>query len=216
MKALSLISIRGDAPNERLVIRFRRRRNPPQCCMLSRPCFCLLSGPQAKQISPVHAIWPAVAARVKTGELLFPGYYGASVNTAIKAVSTKLATPYSTRYTSHGFRMGSAQELKEKGSQWPVVAGVGEWRSLAFRGYVDTALDVERDMSRLLIGPDAISGEEEDVLAPGNGVPTRGASRWALVPRLLSLSAYSAADRYGFYDVIFSGGEIENGELTHP
>ena len=67
----------------------------------------------------------------------------------------KLGIPTFQSYTSHGFRRGAAQELKEKGSQWPIVDGVGEWRSLAFKGYVDTTLDVERDMTKLLIESEA-------------------------------------------------------------
>ena len=47
---------------------------------------------------------------------------------------------------------GVAQELKERGSQWPTVAGAGEWGSLAFRRYVDTAVDVSMEMDNLLIG----------------------------------------------------------------
>ena len=114
----------------------------------------------------MHAIWPAIAARVRPGELLFPGYYGANVNTTLKRVLSKLQAPYAQSYSSHGFRRGASQELKEKGSQWPTVMSLGTWRSLAFRGYVDTTLDVERDMSKLLIETDELSDEEE-VLTSG-------------------------------------------------
>ena len=62
-------------------------------------------------------------------------------------------------------------ELKENGSQRPIVAGVGEWRSLAFMGYVDTTLDVERDMSKLLIESEVLSDDEERAISLGNGVP---------------------------------------------
>ena len=165
MKALAPIAIRGDAPNERAVISSRRRKNPHQGCILSRPFFCLLSGPQANQLCPVHAIWPAIAARVKPGERISPGYYGANVNATLKDVLTKLATPYSTRYTSHGFRMGVGGRAQGEG-----VATVR--RRWCRTRYVDTALDVERDMSKLLIDSDAISDEEEDVLSLGNGVPS--------------------------------------------
>ena len=52
--------------------------------------------------------------------------------------------------------MGAAQELKEKGSHRSVVAGVGEWGSVAFCGYVATTLDVERYMSKKLIEKDEL------------------------------------------------------------
>ena len=66
-------------------------------------------------------------------------------------------------------RRGAAQGLKEKGSQRPVVACAGVWRPLAFRGYVDNTLDVERDMSKLLIETDILSDEEFEELTVGNG-----------------------------------------------
>ena len=80
----------------------------------------------------------------------------------------KLSIPYARSYSPHGFRRGAAQELKENGSQWPTVMGAGCWRSLAFRGYVDAALDVERDTSKLLIETDILSDEELEVRTVGN------------------------------------------------
>ena len=50
--------------------------------------------------------------------------------------------------------------MKEKGAQWPIVASVGEWRSLAFMGYVDISLDVARDMAKLLIEREELSEDE--------------------------------------------------------
>ena len=82
------------------------------------------------------------------------------MNTTIKAVLRKLGIPFAECYTSHGYRRGAAQELKERGSQWPVVASIGEWRSLAFMGYIDIAKDVARDMSKLLIECEALSDDE--------------------------------------------------------
>ena len=80
-----------------------------------------------------------------------PSFYGTNVNTTIKAVIAKLSVPHAKDYSSHGFRRGAAQELKKKGSQWPTVMGSGCRRSMAFRGYVDATLDVERDTSKLLV-----------------------------------------------------------------
>ena len=69
----------------------------------------------------------------------------------IKKVLEKLKVAQAHRYSSHGFRRGAAQELKERGSQWTTVAGAGGWRSVAFRWYVDTAEDISRAMAKLLI-----------------------------------------------------------------
>ena len=167
MNDKALIAFRGTAPA--LVLRLDRRKNLAHGCILPRPCFCALAQPKAKRLCPVRSIWPAIAARVRQGKLLFPGFYGTNVNTIIKAVLAKLSAPYAEGYSPHGFRRGAAQELKEKGSQRPTVMGVGFWRSLAFRGYVDTTLGVERDVSRLLIETDILADEELEVLTVGNG-----------------------------------------------
>ena len=79
----------------------------------------------------------------------------------------KIGTPYASIYSPQGFRRDATQELKSKGSQCPHRAGVGEWMSLAFRCYIDSARDVGRDMSKLLIGSAVRSNEE--VPTAGNG-----------------------------------------------
>ena len=76
---------------------------------------------------------------------------------------TSLA-PKATHRTA--FAVEKLTSLKRRGTQRPIVAGVGQWRSLASRGYVETALEVERDMSRLLIETEVLS-DEADVLAFG-------------------------------------------------
>ena len=112
MKAPPLVAIRGDKPIQCIFMRLLRRKNLPRGCILSRPCFCRLSGPRDKQLCPFHAIWPAIAARVRPGDLLFPGYYGENANTTIKAVLAKIGIAYARSYTCHGFRRGDAQELE--------------------------------------------------------------------------------------------------------
>ena len=151
MKDTSLIGLLGEPGAEFSVARFERRKNLSNGCILSRPCFRKLSSPKARKLFPGHAIWPAIAARVRPGDKLSPAFSSQKDNTTITAVLKKLEIPFAQSYASHGYGRGAAKELKEKGSQWPVVASVGEWRSLAFMGYVAIALDVARDMSKLLI-----------------------------------------------------------------
>ena len=160
MRDTALIGLRGPPGHECLVIRFLRRKNLPNGCILSRPCFCKLEAKSAKRLCPIHAFWPAIASRVKCGEELFSGFTPQNVNTTIKAVLHKLGVPHADCYTSHGYRRGAAQELKERGCQWPIVASLGEWRSLAFMGYLDIARDVARDMSKLLVECEQLSDEE--------------------------------------------------------
>ena len=99
--------------------------------------------------------------RVRTGEKLFPSYYATKTNNTLKAVLKKLDVPHAGKYSSHGFRRGAANELRATGSPWSVIATVGGWKSLAFRGYVDLTQEVDRDMAKLLIETEQLDSEPE-------------------------------------------------------
>ena len=115
MKALALTAIRGEMPNERLAIRFLLRANLPQGCILTRPCFCALSRSQDRNLCPVHAIWPAIAARVKPGELRFPGYYGTNVNAKIKAALAKIHATIRSKLHISWLSQRSSARIEGKG-----------------------------------------------------------------------------------------------------
>ena len=137
---------------------------------MARPCFCTLSNTKAHQLCPVHFFWPLITPRVRSGQLLFPSFYATKVNTTLKAVMSKLKIPHARQYSSHAFRRGAANELKTKGSQWSTVATLGDWRSLAFRGYMDLTQELDRDMAKLLIETEQLhSEEEEEVRSLGAG-----------------------------------------------
>ena len=57
--------------------------------------------------------------------------------------------PEAHRYSSHGFRSGTSQELKETGSPWSAVASLGILHSPAFRGYLDMSRGVEMGARQL-------------------------------------------------------------------
>ena len=139
---------------------FLRRKYPPDGRISHRPLFCNLAAPSATRLFPAHAFWPAIASRVKCGVKIPPCYSKQNFNTSIKAALEKLGIPHAERYTSHGYTPGAAQELKERGPQWPIVASLGKWRRLASMGYIDIAKDVARDMSKLLIECEQLSGDE--------------------------------------------------------
>ena len=128
---------------------------------MSRPCFCGLPARSAKAMCPVHAIWPAIAHRARPGEMIFPTFTATNANTIIKAVFAKLLISHAEKYSSHGFRRCAAQELKETGSKRAIVATLGDWKSLAFLGYVDLTDSVEQDMAKLLVETDPPSDEEK-------------------------------------------------------
>ena len=136
-KRTAVLGIRGAPPNESLILRLASRKNLPAGCILRRPCFCTLSKVLAHALCPVHFFWPAVRRRCPSGELLFPSITRRNVNEILRAILKKIELPYAERFSSHAFRRGAASELQSSGSQWSTVATLGDWRSLAFKGYVD-------------------------------------------------------------------------------
>ena len=156
----ALLAVRGAPPNESLTLRLASRKNLPAGCILRRPCFCTLTKVAAHALCPVHFFWPAARRRCQSGELLFPSITRRDVNDILREVLKKLELPYAERYSSHGFRRGAASELQSTGSQWSTVATIGDWRSLAFKGYVDLTNELSRDLSRLL-AEDVVLDEED-------------------------------------------------------
>ena len=145
-----------------LVAKLSYRKNLPGGCILRRPCFCNLASSRARLLCPIHVFWAAIRRRVDPGTPLFRAVNRGNFNRQLKAIFGRLCIPDADRYSSHGFRRGTAQELKESGSPWAVVASAGVWNSPAFRGYLDMARDVEVGVSRLFeVDPDSESDAEQ-------------------------------------------------------
>ena len=157
----ALIGLRGPEDDRMLVVRFSRRKNLPQGCIVPRPFFCKLSDTADRQLCPVHYFWPLIRRRIRPGDKLFPIFYFNKVNITLESVLLMLDIPHANRYSSHAFRLGAANELKSKGSQWPTIATLGGWRCLAFRGYLGLTLELDRDMSKILAEPDLIISDGE-------------------------------------------------------
>ena len=117
------------------------------------PCFCNHVGQEAKLrgLRPIHVWRRHVCCRVGAFQLLVTEVNHRDVIRVTKTVSRKLEAPREASYISHGFRRGASQEIKERGGHRAALADLGGWRSLAFRGRVDTTADISRDTHRLLI-----------------------------------------------------------------
>ena len=146
-KALICTAVVGGATF--LVTKFSWRKNMAGGCILRRPCFCSLGRRHATSLFPLHSFWAEIRRRVAPGELLFRAVNRGNFNRMLEAVCAQIHIPDAGRYSSHGFRRGAAQELKESGSPWAVVASAGVWRSPAYRGYLDMAKDVEMGVRSL-------------------------------------------------------------------
>ena len=128
----------------------------------SPPCFCQLTAKKATKLCPVHVFWAAVRRRVGPGQLLFQSITRRNFDRVLKAVLEKLGVPSADRYSSHGFRRWTPQELKETGPPWSAVASSGVWHSPAFRGYLNMSQGVELGVSHLLtVEFDSDSAEED-------------------------------------------------------
>ena len=99
-----------------LVMKFSFRKNLVYGCILRRPCFSSVRTQRAIALCPVHTFWPLIKARVRSGHLISPSMTWRNLNRIIKAALGRLLAPHSERYSSHAFRRGAAQELKETGS----------------------------------------------------------------------------------------------------
>ena len=130
---------------------------------MSPPAFAGPQLPPPKKMRPVYAISPCIASRVRPGEKLFSMFSATNVNATLKAVLAKLLIERSEKFSSHGFRRGVAQELKETGSQRAVIATLGDWESLAFLGYVDITDEVDRNMAKLSIETETGDSDPEQV-----------------------------------------------------
>ena len=117
----------------------------------------------AKKLRPSHSVWECVSEWVKPAGKIYPGCSAQNANATIKALFSKIVIGYSHSYPSHGFRRGTPHGIKEKGQKWPVVSILGDWRSLAFLGYVDLAQDVDRDTPNLLAETDQSDSDGEKV-----------------------------------------------------
>ena len=145
-----------------MAVKLAYRKHMPAGCVMRRPCFCKLGSKNATRLCPVHWFWPWIANNIRSGQPLFPSLNGRNINRILRDVLRKINVPAVARYSSHGFRRGAAQELKESGSQWPIVASLGQWSSLCFKGYVDLSDEMAQEMGKLFIDSyDSESDEEE-------------------------------------------------------
>ena len=130
----SLISVRTIDIVHLLVAKQARRKNLPGGCILRRPCFFGLTSLRAQHLCPVRTCWALIRCRVAPGAPLFPSVNRRNFNRSPNAIMAQLGIPEAHRYSSHGFRRGTTQELKDPGSPWSVAATSGMWHSSAFRG----------------------------------------------------------------------------------
>ena len=171
-KGKALIASRKIGNEQVLVAKLAWRKHMPGGFIAKRPCFCSLDTRRARALCPVHWFWHWARKNHKSGQNISRVRNARNVNRRLRQAFTALRIPAANRYSSHGFRRGAAQELKENGPQWPIVAEVGKRNGLSFKNYVGLSDDLSRDTSKLSISTyDFMPGEEDAAVR-----------RWALCP----------------------------------
>ena len=156
----ALIGIRTFKETEVLVIKFSFRKNIRNGCILMRPCLCGAASETALELCPVHAIWPHIRDRVGAGGPLFPAYTANIFNRKLKQTMTALKYPEGGKFSSHAFRRGATQEIKNSGSTLATIVKSGTWLSACYRNYLDLSADEAINISTLLL--ETLGSDSED------------------------------------------------------
>ena len=74
---------------------------------------------------------------------------------------TQMGYPGGPKYSSHAFRRGATQEIKDSGSTLALIITSGTWTHAGYKAYLDLQADFAINISRFAL--DALgSGSEED------------------------------------------------------
>ena len=95
------------------------------------------------------------------GRASFPEHYPLECQQYLARYPEEDGSPIRRAVIIARFQAREASELQTTGSQWATAATLGDCRSLAFKGYVDLANELSRDLSRLL-DEDLFLGEEAE------------------------------------------------------
>ena len=147
----ALIGTRTYKETTVLVIKFSFRKNIRNGCILMRPCLCDEECVTANALCPVHMVWPVIRDRVAAGDPLFPTLTTNSFNRHLKSTMTAMAVPEGGLFSSHAFRRGATQEIKDSGSTFATILKTGTWRSACYKNYLDLQADEAINISTLLL-----------------------------------------------------------------
>ena len=179
-----LIGVQTFEQIEVLVIKFKYRKNIRGGCILLRPCLCNEPKMAARALCPVHFWWKKICESTRVGDPLFPKTYANSVNQQIKAVMDKLGYEQGRKYSSHAFRRGATEEIKDSGSTFATIIKSGTWTAAGFKSYLDLQRDEALNISRLLL-ENADSNSEDDDPPPDKDRDLR--SRLKTIPMVLKM-----------------------------
>ena len=79
-----------------------------------------------------------------------PNYRPRDINWALVVILTKIEIPRDGKYSSRASILGS-QDPNDSGPERPVVATVGNWRSIASKCYVYLGDEISTDAAKVFV-----------------------------------------------------------------
>ena len=140
----------------KVVIKLDRRKHMASGSRLVRACICDDYSPDSLELHipqllcPASQLWPAIRQRTPVGELLFPGWNGKRVLSDLRGFAAEREWPRGARLGTHSFRIGAAKAALEAGGSFSQLLRSGQWRSPAYRRYLDLGREEARAMVSVL------------------------------------------------------------------
>ena len=91
-----------------------------------------------------------------------------SVNRTLKQVVTKVGNRDGPRFSSHGFRRGATQEVKDSGATLSLIIQSGTWTHAGYRAYLDLQADFAINISSFVLGAIGSDSDDPDEDKPDN------------------------------------------------
>ena len=94
-----------------LIVKFPRRKNIPNGCILRRPCLCQEAPTLARIVFPVHQIWHRLCDGAEIHGRLFPFLTACKFDKELRQGMLTAGYSDGGKYSAHCFRRGATQEL---------------------------------------------------------------------------------------------------------
>ena len=110
-------------------------------------------------LRPACQLRPAIRQRTALGDPLFPGWAGRGVLSGFRTFAEGRNWPRGEKLGTRSFRRGAARAILEAGGSFPQLLRSGQWRSSAYKLYLDLGREEASAMASVLVEG---SGDERD------------------------------------------------------
>ena len=130
----------------------------------TKPTFC-----------PAHGFWATDRCRLTPWDLLPPNRSANNSNQQLKRVTRDLSYVDGRRYSTHAFRRGSTQEIRNSGTTSPAIPKSGIWTSGGYKCYIYLRADEAVNISALLATALESDSDGQDI--PPTALTTKNGTR---------------------------------------